>query len=146
MKTIRTWVYALLKYNEDIIVIKKKRWPFSWLYDLPGGKIEHFENHILSLKREIKEEVWLDENEFEIEKILAVKEDFVNHIWEWKEKEEHIIAIVYEVKVLVKKINLNFIENWWDSAWLKIISIKDKILPKTNILKEIINFYKRNYY
>ena len=56
MKTIRAWVYALLKYKENIVVILKKRWPFTGMYDLPGGKIEHWENHISALKRELEEE------------------------------------------------------------------------------------------
>ena len=96
MKTIRTWVYAILKYKENIVVILKKRWPFIGLYDLPWGKIEHWENHIFSLKRELEEEIWLNENDFQIKRLLTVEEDFVQHIWEWEEKVEHIIAIIYE--------------------------------------------------
>ena len=86
MKTTRIWVYASLKYKENIVVILKKRWPFTGMYDLPWGKIEHWENHILSLKRELEEEIWLLEKDFEIKKILTVEEDFVKHVWEWKKK------------------------------------------------------------
>ena len=64
MKTIRTWIYAILKYKENIVVILKKRWPFTGLYDLPGGKIEHWENHISALKRELEEEAQLSANEW----------------------------------------------------------------------------------
>lgn len=140
MKTIRTWVYAILKYWESVVVIEKKIWPFSWLFDLPWWKIEHFENHILSLKRELKEEVWLEENDFEIEKLLTVEEDFVNHIWEGIQKEEHIMAIIYEVKIL-KNLNLDFVEIWWDSSWLKLISFDDNFSPKTNILQKALKKY-----
>lgn len=144
MKTIRTGVYAILKYKENIVVILKKRWPFTGLYDLPGGKIEHGENNIVSLKREIEEEIWLREKDFKIKRLLSVEEDFIKHIWEWEEKDEHIIAIVYEVEIITDSLNLDFIENWWDSAGLKLISINDLILPKTNILKKILKLLSIN--
>lgn len=139
MKTIRTWVYAILKYKENIVVILKKRWPFTGLYDLPWGKIEHWENHIFSLKRELEEEIWLHENDFEIKRLLTVEEDFVKHIWEWEEKVEHIIAIIYEVNIISENLNLDFIENGWDSAGLKLISINDLNFPKTNILQKALD-------
>ena len=108
MKTIRTWVYAILKYKENIVVILKKRWPFTGLYDLPGGKIEHWENHIFSLKRELEEEIWLHEND-------------------------------YEVNIISENLNLDFIENGWDSAGLKLISINNLNFPKTNILQKALD-------
>lgn len=139
MKTIRTWVYAILKYKENIVVILKKRWPFTGLYDLPWWKIEHWESHIFSLKRELEEEVWLLEKDFEIKRLLTVEEDFVKHIWEWEERDEHIIAIVYEVNIITENLNLNFIENGWDSAGLRLISVNDINFPKTNILQKVLN-------
>ena len=139
MKTIRIWIYAILKYKENIVVILKKRWPFTRLYDLPGGKIEHWENHIFSLKRELEEEIWLFEKDFEIKRLLTVEEDFVKHIWEWEEKDEHIIAIIYEVNIISENLNLNFIENGWDSAGLKLISINNLNFLKTNILQKALD-------
>ena len=139
MKTIRAWVYALLKYKENIVVILKKRWPFTGMYDLPGGKIKHWENHISALKRELEEEIWLSKKDFEIKKLLMVEEDFVKHIWEWEEKYEHIIAIIYEVNIISENLNLNFIENGWDSAGLKLISINDLNFQKTNILQKALD-------
>ena len=137
-KTIRIWVYGLLRYRDKIIVIKKGRGPFKGLYDLPWWKIEHWETNIESLKRELKEEVWLKENDFEIEKLLTVEEDFIKHNWEWKEKDEHIIAIIYVVNLLTDDFNLNYIENWWDSSWIKLINIDDDNILKTNVLKKAI--------
>ena len=75
-----------MKYKENIVVILKKRWPFTGLYDLPGGKIEHWENHIFSLKRELEEEIWLFEKDFEIKRLLTVEEDFVKHNGNEKKK------------------------------------------------------------
>jgi len=137
-KTIRTWVYGLLRYQNKIIVIKKGRGPFKGLYDLPWWKIEHWETNIESLKREILEEVWLKEDDFKIKKLLTVEEDFIKHTWEWEEKDEHIIAIVYIVDILVNDFNLNHIENWWDWNWIKLIWIDDENIKKTNILTKVI--------
>jgi len=147
MKSIRTWVYALLKYKNNIVVIKKWRWPFTGLYDLPGGKIEHGEKNIESLEREIIEEVWLQKWDFIVQKLLTVEEDFVQHIWEWEEKDEHIIAIVYWVEVLKNDFNLNYIEKWWDAEWIKLLSVSDKWAPKTNILRKVMeNIESKKWY
>lgn len=139
MKTIRTWVYALLQYGEKIVVIKKWRWPFIGRYDLPWGKIEHGEKNKKSLQREIIEEVWLKSSDFTIEKLLAVEEDFVKHVWNNEEKDEHLIAIIYLVKIRAKVIDLDYIEQGWDANWLKLINIDNTNIPKTNILQKILN-------
>lgn len=138
MKTIRTWVYAILKYKESIVVIKKWRGPFTGLYDLPGWKIEHWEDHRESLKREIIEEIWLQSSDVEIEKLLTIEEDFVQHVWEWEEKDEHIIWIIYLVHIKIDHFDLSYIEQWWDAEGLKLISINDINTPKTNILKKVL--------
>ena len=139
IKKIRTGVYALLKFKNNIVVIKKWRWPFKWLYDLPWWKIEHWEKNIDSLKREIIEEVWLNKSDFKINKILSVEEDFVKHVWRWESYDEHIIAIVYLAEIIKEDFNLDYIENWWDADWLKLIKINDVEVWKTNILKKFLN-------
>ena len=140
-KTIRTWVYALLKYKDKILVIKKWRWPFKGLYDLPWWKIEHWEKNLDSLKREIEEEVWLKNEDFKIKKLLSVEEDFVKHTWKGEQKDEHIIVIVYLVEIIKENFDLNYIEKWWDSDWLKLISLDNQDTPKTNILQKILKEY-----
>ncbi len=142
MKSIRVWVYALLKYKDKILVIKKGRGPFTWMYDLPGGKIEHWEWNIDSLKREISEEIWLQDNDFKIEAILSVEEDFIRHVYEWEPKDEHLIAIVYTVSIINKNFNRKYIEKWWDANGFISINIQDNILPKTPILIKILNKFK----
>lgn len=139
MKTIRTWVYALLKYKDNIVVIKKWRGPFTGLFDLPGWKIEHWEKNLVSLQREIEEEVWLKNSDFVIEKLLSVEEDFVQHIWEGQEKDEHIIAIVYEVRILKQDFDLSYVEKLWDANGLQLISLRDWNIPVTPILKKILD-------
>lgn len=138
MKTIRTWVYGFVKFLDKIVVIKKSRWPFTWLYDLPGWKIEHWESHINSLKRELREELWLKESDYNIERLFTVEEDFIKHVWNWVEKDEHIIAIIYEINILNNDFDLDYIEQNGDSSWIKLIYLNDKKLWKTNILKKLI--------
>lgn len=138
MKTIRTWVYAILKHKDSIVVIEKWRWPFTWSYDLPWGKIEHWEENYISLQREIEEEIGLNKNDFNIEHLLTVEEDFVQHIWEWEKKDEHLIAIVYLANITVDNFDLNYIETWWDADWMILMKLDDNELPKTNILKKAL--------
>jgi 8-oxo-dGTP pyrophosphatase MutT (NUDIX family) len=142
-KTIRTWVYSLLKYKNKILVIKKWRGPFKGLYDLPWGKIEHSEENISSLEREIIEEVWIKKDDFKIKKLFLVTEDFVKHIWKGEEKDEHIIAIVYLAEILNDNIDLNYIEKNGDAKWLKLIELDDEKTPKTNILKKVLKEYNK---
>ena len=49
------WIYV--KENK-ILLIKKARGPYRWMYDLPGGGIEYGETIKDCLKREIHEETW----------------------------------------------------------------------------------------
>ncbi len=142
MKSIRVWVYAIMKYENTILVIKKWRGPFTWMYDLPGGKIEHWERNIDSLKREIFEEIWLHDNDFKIEKILSVEEDFIQHIYEWEIKDEHIIAIIYLVNIINNNFDKKYVEKWWDANGFIAMNIQDSLLPKTPILKKALDQLK----
>lgn len=144
MKSIRTWVYGLMYMEDKILVIKKWRWPFIWLYDLPGWKIEHREKNIESLKREISEETWLFEVDFEIKKLFTIQETFVEHIWEWEQKDQHLIFIIYLVEILKKDINLDFLDIDWDAKWLKFIDIYDTTTPKTDALEKALLLFKND--
>jgi len=143
MKTIRTWVYALVRYQDKIVVIKKNRGPFTWLYDLPWWKIEHWEKHLDALNRELYEELWLKNNDYIINKMLTIEEDYVKHIWKWQEKDEHIIAIVYDVTLTKLDFDQNYLENAWDSWWIFLLSKNDKNVKLTNILKKVLDKYEK---
>ena len=51
-----TGVYAAIRRNNQILLIKKTRGPYTGLYDLPGGGPEAGETPEQTLAREIKEE------------------------------------------------------------------------------------------
>ncbi|PID84201.1 hypothetical protein CSB09_02190 [Candidatus Gracilibacteria bacterium] len=141
-KTQRIGVYGFCTYQGSIIAIQKKRGPFKGKLDLPGGKIEHREDHIKALKRELSEELGLTKKDFEIGNILGVWEDHSRHIWEGQEHDEHIIALVYGVKVF--DINLDFKEEKGDSEKIFLIQKSDTTHPKTNIFQQVLDFYNSN--
>ena len=53
-------VYGIIQKNNQILLIKKARGPYTGLYDLPGGSPEENETLEETLAREIKEETGCD--------------------------------------------------------------------------------------
>ncbi len=142
-KQMRPWVYALMYKDDQILVVKKWRWPFTGMYDLPWGKIEHYEKHIDWLKREIFEETGLMENEFEIKKLLTVEETFATHVWQKNERQDHIIWIVYLVQIITQKIHFDHKDDYWDARGSKLIDMDDENIQKTHILQQAILKFRK---
>ena len=89
--------YGIIIENEKIVLIKKARGGYLGKLDLPGGGIEHIENPIQALHRELMEEAGVMVKE---QKLLDV---FTNNLV-WDETDEitedlHHFGIIYEVKV-----------------------------------------------
>ncbi|MDD3302182.1 MAG: NUDIX hydrolase [Candidatus Gracilibacteria bacterium] len=74
----------------------------SGIWDFPGGGLDHFENPVDCLKRELKEEMGL-----EIEKIENKPEYFITAYKEKSKTRPYIANIFYKVKLK----NLNFKES-----------------------------------
>ena len=53
-------VYGIIRKDNQILLIKKSRGPYTGLYDLPGGSPEEGETPQVTLTREIKEETGCD--------------------------------------------------------------------------------------
>ena len=53
-------VYAIIKNDNQILLIKKARGPYTGLFDLPGGSPEKDEAPEQTLIREVKEETNCD--------------------------------------------------------------------------------------
>ena len=88
--------YGVIIENEKIVLIRKARGGYKGKLDLPGGGIEHNENPIEALHRELMEEAGVRVQD---EKLIDV---FSNNIV-WEESEElyedlHHLGIVYRVK------------------------------------------------
>ena len=143
LQSIRTWVYGLLTFHDMIVVIEKWRWPFIGMFDLPWGKIEHRESHSSALEREIEEEIGLNAWEYRIDTLFSVEEDFVFHTHDGVEKDEHLIAIVYSGTITRWEFDMQYRENGWDARAIRLIPWDDTILPKTNVLKQVLQKYSR---
>lgn len=87
-------VYGLLFSDDKLLLIKKYGGPYSNKLDLPGGTIEFGETPEHALIREMKEEVGIDINAYNLIDACSVEIE-----WEHKGQIEHIhhIAIVYQV-------------------------------------------------
>ena len=49
-------IYGYIKQNNNVLLIIKKRGPYTGMYDLPGGSRENGETEAQTLQREILEE------------------------------------------------------------------------------------------
>ena len=89
--------YGLIIKDDMIVLIKKKRGPYTGKLDLPGGGIEHGETSFECLIREIKEETDLEVVDFKLLDVFSF-----NLQWKMKDFEEdlHHLGIVYEVKTI----------------------------------------------
>lgn len=94
----RFGVYAVLKYKDKFILIKKGKGPFKGRWDLPGGKIDFGETPQEALEREIMEETGL--------KIKSCKLlDAMGYNKETTEEMFHHVGIIYECRAKsIKKL------------------------------------------
>jgi len=70
-------VYGVLVKNNQILLIKKARGPYTGKLDLPGGKIEHGEDIHAALQREIQEETNITNGTFHLLTNLSVTVPFL---------------------------------------------------------------------
>ena len=61
-KRVRSAMKAVIKIDNRILMLKQQIANGNIVYDLPGGKVEHGEDPLDCLVREVKEEVYLDVN------------------------------------------------------------------------------------
>lgn len=89
-------VYSIIIYNGKILLTKKSRGTYTGKFDLSGGGIEHGEDILDCLRREIKEET-----ELEIKSTKLYDTYSYNTRWHDIDKIEdlHHIGIIYNVEV-----------------------------------------------
>jgi len=136
MNKIYIWVYWIFIKNDKILLIKKARWPYIWMYDLPGWWIEFWENIYNCLEREIYEETWTQllnshfiwNNEY-ICDYMSPKNELrkSHHLWFY-----YKVDLTYE--------NIKTWPDWEDSLGSEFVDIKEldniKLSP---IAKPMIN-------
>lgn len=71
-------IYGYIECDNKVMLIVKKRGPYTGMYDLPGGSPEKGEMEEETLRREIKEETGCDLTEFNHRREEVVTfEDFI---------------------------------------------------------------------
>ena len=130
MEIQQSWYRVSVKgliYNEkwEFLLCKEE----SGIWDFPGGGLDHWESVDICLKRELKEEMWL-----EILNIEKTPKYFISAYKPISKTRPWIANVFYEIKVK----NLNFtpsdecVEIWFfnvESAWkLKIVANVEEFL------------------
>jgi len=127
MNNIYMWVYGIYIENDKLLLIKKARWPYIWMYDLPGWGIEYWETIYDCLKREIYEETWtkLIDSQF-----IWNNEFICNYINPKNEpRKSHHIWFYYKVNLEYK--NIKTWPDGEDSLGAEFIDISE--LDKTQL-------------
>ncbi len=134
-------------YNQDKskVLIHKTKIQESWI--LPGGRMEIGENTYAGIKRELKEELGIEENV----KLKYIAESFFEH----NNIKHHELGFFYEVIIDPDKYNLNYTEEFLGLEgddqmflWVKLIDLdnyvlrpkylKEMIISESNTLKHLI--------
>lgn len=112
-------VYGIIIKNNKILLIKKSRGAYIGKLDLPGGGLEHGEDIIQCLKREIKEETGLDIKKTELRNVYTYNIEWDNN---GEIENLHHIGIIYDV-ILDNFTNLKLDGDGLDSlgtCWINI--------------------------
>jgi ADP-ribose pyrophosphatase YjhB (NUDIX family) len=131
IQSSRFGVYAVLRYKDKLILIKKGKGPFKGRWDLPGGKIDFGETPQVALEREIMEETGL--------KIKSCRlYDAVGYNKETEDEFFHHVGIIYEcVAKRIKKLRRE--PDGKDSFGAEIFSLnKVKKLKLTPLAKMVL--------
>jgi len=130
MKTIVAGKAVIIE-NEKVIVLKRSSDDNfrPGTYDLPGGKVEHGENPILGLKREVEEEIGLMIN------VIAP-----TRIWDFVIDDTHTIGITYFCRLIGGSEKLSHEHDGYE--WIKLSEIEKKDLPKW-LKEDIVTVMKR---
>ncbi len=99
IQSSRFGVYAVLKYKNKFILIKKGKGPFKGRWDLPGGKTDFGESPEETLNREVMEETGLKIRSSRLEDVLA-------YTHESKKETFHHTGVIFECEAKdIKQLN-----------------------------------------
>lgn len=141
MKNIHIWAYWIYINDEKILLIKKARWPYKWMYDLPWGGIEENEKILDCLSREIFEETWMN----------LIKSIFIwinEYICSYENsskvtKNSHHIWFYYWIEIFWD--NIKSVPDGEDSLWSEFIEIsKLDTIEISPIAKPMIEKYLKD--
>ncbi len=121
MSHIHIWTYWIYIKDNAILLIKKARWPYIWMYDLPGWWIEFWESIDECLKRELVEETWtqLLHSDF-----IGKNEYICDYITPQNKAEtSHHIGFYYSVDLWYTDIKTT--PDWEDSLGAEFIELSE---------------------
>lgn len=129
--------YGLIIKDDKILLIKKHGGPYDGKLDLPGGTIEFLERPEDTLKRELREEVGIELNDY---KLLDV--DSVSFPWKFKDDiliNVHHVGIFYMVtnydKEIKKEIRVDLIND--DSLGADFFNINELSRDKLSLISAL---------
>lgn len=118
-------VYALVIQDDQILLIKKARGPYTGQWDLPGGGLEFGEKPLDGLSREVLEETGLTVQKADL---MDVFSHTVVYELDKSEKEEmYHLGIIYRVTVESSQ-NLKTEADGEDSngaSWVKLSELEE---------------------
>lgn len=114
----------ILNEMQEILLCKE----LNWVWDLPGGWLDHLENQFECLKRELKEEMWL-----EVIEINKTPKYFITAHKPESKSRPFIANICYETKV--KDLNFKKSDECVEIWFFNKESVKNiKVFPNVEEL------------
>lgn len=121
-------VYGIILKNHSILLVKKSRGPYSGKLDLPGGKPEHGESILQTLKREILEETGVKAHTSTLfDNYSTVAEQFIDK--NIQEKTHHLgmiyLIVSYDDTTLMHEMNT---EDSLGACWYQLADLTAHML------------------
>ncbi|MFS0558649.1 NUDIX hydrolase [Brevibacillus sp. 179-C9.3 HS] len=114
-------VYGICVVNQQLLVVHKKRGPYIYRYDLPGGRMEEHETLLEAVVREFHEETGLD---VEVTQSLGLYDFVITRL----EKAEHHVAGLYLVTITGGQISAEGDDHDSSGAqWVDIDKLREDI-------------------
>jgi mutator protein MutT len=110
----RTGVYAIIKREHQILLVKQHKGPHRGKWDLPGGGLEMGETIEEALRRELREEVGLSFDTMELFDNFTAVTDWVNG--EGRSSTFYQIGLIY----LVEDYTFSEQSEVMEYAWLDL--------------------------
>ena len=137
MKHRHLGVYAIIKQNGRLLLIKKARGPYIGMLDLPGGSIEHGETPEETVKREVLEETGLTVKNINI--AFAHSVQFTHNVTDDGSKQDfHHIGIIYEMEIKSGKLKID--SDGLDSNGALWFNYLDGINNLTPFAKKVVDY------
>lgn len=124
------WALIINQDNQVLLIQRNAKWRDNiWFWSQPWWTVELWESVQNAIKREIKEELWID---VQLLKYLCYTDTYY-------EKDSHWIAITYLAKIQSWEPKLMEAKKHSWLKWFDVDKIPDKITPR---LKDAVETYK----